>query len=54
VHGGELDVGHPSSAVIAQPPRVLNSGPPPSVVRDLYRPGRIEAAFFDQVSCISA
>jgi len=49
VHGGELDVGHPSSAVSAQAPRVLNSGPPPSVVRDLYRPGRIEAAFFDQV-----
>jgi hypothetical protein len=49
VHGGELDVGHPSSAVIAQAPRVLNAGPPLSVVLDLYRPGRIEAAFFDQV-----
>jgi hypothetical protein len=48
VHGGELDVGHPSSAVIAQAPRVLNAGPPTSVVLDLYRPGRIEAALFDQ------
>ena len=47
VHGGELDVGHPFSAVIAQTPRVLNSGPPSSVVLDLYRPGRIEAAFFN-------
>src|SRR3954463_13905246 len=27
VHGGELDVGQPSSAVIAQPLRMLNSGP---------------------------
>jgi hypothetical protein len=54
VGGGELDVGHPSSAVIAQAPRVLNSGPPSSVVLNLYRPGRFEAAFFDQVSCISA
>jgi hypothetical protein len=54
VHGGELDVGQPSSTVIAQAPRVLNAGPPSSVVLGLDRPGRIEAAFFDQVSCISA
>jgi hypothetical protein len=54
VHGGELDVGQPSSTVIAQAPRVLNSLPPLSVVLDLYRPGRIAAAFLDQLSCISA
>jgi hypothetical protein len=48
VHGGELDVGHPSSTVIAQAPRVLHSGPPSSVVLNLDRPGRTEAAFFDQ------
>jgi len=49
VHGGELGVGPPSSTVIAQAPRVLNAWPPSSVVLHLDRPGRIEAAFSDQV-----
>jgi hypothetical protein len=48
VDGGELDVGHPAPAVVAEPPGVLDARPPAPLKLDLDRSGRIEATFLNQ------
>src|SRR3954471_17649439 len=46
-----LDVCHPAPAVVTESPSVLETRPPLTVVLDLNRSGRIEAALPDEPDC---
>jgi hypothetical protein len=48
VDGGELDVGHPAPAVVAEAPCVLDAGPLAPFQFDLDRARWIEATFLEQ------